>query len=64
LIALFRSVLGLALLLYPTTLGMAVKPAPITFDREENHYQKTDKYKRKYRGNISVGKILIYQRNN
>jgi hypothetical protein len=23
-----------------------------------NHYQKIDKYKRKYRGNISVGKFL------
>jgi len=64
LIAPFRSVLGLALLPYPTTLGMAVKSASITFDREENHYQKTDKYKRKHRGNISIGKILIYQRNN
>jgi len=25
---------------------------------EVRHYQKIDKYKRKYRGNISVGKFL------
>jgi hypothetical protein len=28
-----------------------------TFKRWSSHYQKTDKYKRKYRGNIFVGKF-------
>jgi hypothetical protein len=27
-------------------------------NKRKKHYQKIDKYKRKYRGNISVGKFL------